>query len=237
MILCGTIITFPAGDTLSTCSIECMQQSWCTCILFDGNSNIQDRCNLISSHPSLPIDLTNMSGHDYFTKNISCRNMGISTPKGWRSGCPKLYFPLDSDQSATYGGSSGNADFSSAGILGHALYIENSPTLPSAYHNLGWSFTSDQFCFSEPSLCVNGVSYAFWMKIPIEPMSTSGYLSTKLPKGPGFAVYWSSYTGMTFLVRRDFDTKQDFVAISGSNFTMDYGFNVWVHYLITYRLV
>ena len=39
------------------------------------------------------------------------------------------------------------------------------------------------------------------------------------------------------LVRRDSDTKQDYIKIDKNDFIADYGFNVWHHYVITYRSV
>ncbi len=130
---------------------------------------------------SAPIDLTGLLGHETFLikpdTEVTCSNMGIATPQGWRSKCPKLYFPLDSDQSGTYGGSSSNANFSTNGKLCKALYLENDGSAPYAYHNLGNTFTSDQCCFPDPSSCVNGASFAFWMMIPQQPSASSGQKS------------------------------------------------------------
>ena len=165
--------------------------------------------------------------------------MGIATPIGWRSACPRLHFPLDSDQSGALGGSSAYADFGNDGKLGKSMYLPNTGLAPYAYHNLGNGYTSDQYCFPAPGSCELGASFAFWMMIPGEPSLTSGYLTTMLSEGPGFAVFWSRTTGnaLRILVRRDSDTKQDFIEIDKTDFIADYGFHVWVHYLTTYRFV
>ncbi len=182
MISCGTVIPFSAADSLSDCSTECFEQNWCTGILFDRNADIPNRCKLVTSPFLAQIDLTGLLRHDIFLKKpdkrTGCSNMGISTPEGWRSECPKLYFPLDSDQTGTYGGSSTNADFSSDGKLGKSIYLENDGSAPYAYHNLGNTFTSDQYCFPDPSTCVNGASFAFWMMIPHLPTGSSGQIFT-----------------------------------------------------------
>ena len=182
MISCGTITPFSTADTLSDCAIECFEQNGCTVILFDGNADLPNRCKLVSSPFSAPVDLTGLLGHETFLirpdSKVTCNIMGITTPEGWRSGCPKLYFPLDSDQSGLYGGSSTNANFSTDGILGKALYLKNDGSAPYAYHNLGNTFTSDQFCFPDPSSCMNGASFAFWLMIPQQPTGNSGKKST-----------------------------------------------------------
>ena len=129
MISCGTIIPFPTTDSLSDCSMECFEHSWCTGILFDGSADIENRCKLVTSPFLEPIDLTGLLGHDNFIKKpgkkVNCNNMGIITPEGWRSECRKLYFPLDSDQSAIYGGSSANVNFSTDGKLMKILCPSN----------------------------------------------------------------------------------------------------------------
>ena len=38
-----------------------------------------------------------------------------------------------------------------------------------------------------------------------------------------------------FQVKRDSDTQIDQVGLDANDFTMEYGFNVWVHYTVTYR--
>ncbi len=201
MTKCGTVSPFPAAQKRLACSLECLKNNLCTAILFDEKEIAYLRCKLILSDSASTIDLSVLPQYEYFAiradKQVTCDNMGIETPEGWDSECPKLYFPLDSDQSAAYGGSSAHADFSTSGKLGQSMHLENDGSPPYAYHNLGSSYVSPQYCFPDPSSCTRGASFAFWMKIPQEPTSpASGYLTIKPTKGPGFAVYWfkaSSY--------------------------------------------
>ncbi len=243
MTTCGTITPYSEAQSLLACSKECPKHDWCTGILFKRMSN-QHNCLLISMNISMPNEFYVLSGYKHFAMKpeptVSCINMGIPTPLGWRSGCPKLYFPLDSDQSPSNGGSSANADFGTDGKIGKSVYLENGNSTPHAYLSLGNAYTSDQYCFPEPSSCVNGVSLAFWMNIPVEPPSTSGYhsyITTRNSKGPGFVLFWFSSHGLVSAVKRDFDTREDYFAIMKDDFVADYGFNNWVHYVITYRCV
>ena len=239
----GTMIPFPASDSLASCSLQCLKDSLCTAVLFNVNEVSHMRCKLISSNSSVSLDLNALSGYEYFIlspETLMEYNYigGIAKPIGWRSGFPKLYFPLDSDQSGTYFGSSVNANFSTLGKLGQAIYIKNGDGLPPAYHNLGNNFCSSQYCFPEPGSCMNGATFAFWMKIPGQPTSYTGYPTTAHKKGPGFVVFWDLYWNkLVFVVRRDTDTREDRISIAANDMNTDYGFNTWIHYVITYRLV
>ena len=63
---------------------------------------------------------------------------------------------------------------------------------------------------------------------------TAGYLTTMPSLGPGLTFYWDFGYGLMALMRRDSDTKRDLILIGQNDFIADYGFAVWVHYVITY---
>ncbi len=221
--VCGTIFNVTDVGSIFTCSLECMKNNMCAAVLFNENEPSQNRCKLISLGSAATVDMSGLSRYEHFVMrpdiDVPCNNMGVAKPEGWRSGCPKLYFPLDYDQSAGYGGSSANSDFSTAGKLGQALYIDNTAAPPYAYLNLGSGYTLPEFCFPDPGTCGdNGVSFALWMKLPSHPTTAQGYLTTAISKGPGFVLLWNSFfDGLVILVRRESDIKQDYILIAESD--------------------
>ncbi len=239
---CGTVVPFPVGESLATCSLQCLKHGVCTGILLNKNIPTPELCKLIFSGSSSPINMSSLIDYEHFAirpdRDVSCTQVGFAEPKGWRSACPALYFPLDSNQSVAFGGSLVNANFSIPGKIGNSIYLENDGSVPHAYYSLGSSYTSDQFCFPSPESCGNGASFAFWMKIPRQPTTISAYLTTRRSRGPGFVFYWSPVDdGLISMVKRDVDTKQDHIIINRNDFVAEYGFDVWVHYCITYRYV
>ncbi len=134
--------------------------------------------------------------------------------------------------------SPGNIQFISGGKIGNALYSPtDSQSGNRAYYKLG-TYPSSQYCFPEPTRCNEGVTFSFFLNILGDVTGNNGwqgFFSTTPEQGPGFSMYWHPTGGLWFLVRRDEDTDAEDITIPSATFMADYGFNIWVHYLITYK--
>ena len=228
---CGQATPWPSTHDFINCSVECLKESWCISILFHGKAIPSERCELVSSESPSVIDLDGLPGYDHFAISmVSCSNMGMSTPPGWRSGCPRLNFSLDSQLT----GSALNVHFLSAGKLGQALNVPVPHSASDGYYNLG-SFPETDYCFPDPARCPDGVTFAFWMKIPSFPATNEGYLTTRLEGGPGLMVY-GKHDGLYFMYRRYADLKQAYVKINDATFHAEFDLTTWIHYTTTYRL-
>ena len=232
--LCGTIISLPSVQKWLSCSSECLTGTHhCSGILISGKRGSSQECKLISPEVSTPVDSNALHEYEHFAiksvPQVACDNMGISTPVGWRSGCPVVYFSMD----VQITGGLVNADFLSAGKLDQALNVPTVASASDGYYNLG-NFPQTDYCFPDPATCPNGVTYAFWMKIASLSTNIDGYLTTALDGGPGFRVY-SKPGGVYFLIRRFAENKQTFVYVDGLTFNVEYGFDNWIHYTIAYR--
>ncbi len=188
------------------------------------------------------VHLTNNSNENTTLGNSSnitgCNDLGIgvSTPTGWGSGCPKVYFPLDSDTGGAGGPGSSNIQFVAGGKVGNC-YSSSRPGNSDAYYQLG-TFQSSGYCFLDPGSCPNGLSVAFWMNIVA--MTTEDYqsfLTTMAWNSPGIAIFYYEGYGLDFKVTTDNNNLKEMWTIDNSIFTSVYGFNQWVHYVFTYKFM
>ena len=235
---CGQIMHWPHVHNIISCSTECCNQNYCTSIFFNVNTNVSEKCKLISGHSKVSIDKDKWQGYKHFIKRpeTACNNIGIPLKSSWRSACPILYFPLDSNRSAILGGTVSNVEFLPSGKINGAISLPY--TVGSdAFYNLG-TYPEADYCFPDPMKCPNGVSVAFWLKIPVVPTNYAGYITTALHHGPGIYIYYdNSDNGLRFMIRRYEDRQQIYILIKENDFMLEYGFGSWVHYVATYRYI
>ncbi len=106
-----------------------------------------------------------------------------------------------------------------------------------AYYRLG-TYPSSQYCFPEPTRCNGGVTFSFFLNILGDVVGNTGwqgFFSTMPESGPGFSMIWHTTAGLWFDLRRDEDNTNEQIGIPSATFMSDYGFNTWVHFLITYN--
>ncbi len=243
---CGYIMSTSNPARLLSCSEVCLKHETCKGFLFNQEVEVSDRCKLITSQSTKRVNKTFIENQyvEYsarVTTSHACNDLGISigTPADWQSWCPTLYFPLDSMTEGTaVGPHSANIVFL-PGKVNNSFYFNNPMGTHQAYFNLG-SYPATSYCFPEPQRCPKGVSYAFWMKLLGIPTGTNqGFFSTATKNGPGLVVNWqgSSYDRLAIRIKRDSDTKRDWIRLSRDDFMQEYGFGNWVHYVITYKYV
>ena len=122
-----------------------------------------------------------------------------------------------------------------SGFLNNALHFNNPGGNLVAHFNLGY-YPSTLYCFPEPQRCPRGVTFAFWLNI-LGNNNYHGFLTTATENGPGFTVFWDNYDNgdLIFQVKRNSDTKLEMVGMDYTDFLQTFGFNIWVHYIVTYK--
>ncbi len=203
---CGLILSENDVETHIICSSRCLLQGACKGFLFNANNQVSERCKLVSSQAMKSIKNTFPGQHGYteFSLYIPptevCNNIGISVsnPTGWRSGCPKVYFPLDSSSEGTALGPNSSTFQFVSGKVNNSLNLPNPNGNIAAYLRLG-TYSSTSYCFPDPERCQEGVSFAFWLKI-FGVTETQGFLTTHQWNGPGFQAAWEVGTGFDNLV-------------------------------------
>ncbi len=239
---CGHIVPETNAGMSITCSFTCLLHKFCKGIAFNAEAHHSERCKLITSHTGTHIDQTQLINNgytQYSIKNASptqCSNIGsISIPPDWRSGCPRLYFPLDQMSEGTALGPHASTISFTNGKINNSLHFPNPTGDMKAYFSLGY-YPSTSWCLPEPERCPEGVTFAFWLKIHGTTGGYQGFISTIAPGGPGFIAGWHhGYNGLYFEVLRNSDTIAETVRMNHNNFVSLYGFGMWVHYIVTYK--
>ena len=235
-VISGQLTIESYSENTMLCMTKCLLKSDCKGILFNENKHISERCKIVTDGKYF-IDLMLLSGLNLYGYHDA--HFDVTGLTGWTSGRPKLYFPLDSDTGTKLGTRPLNNQFIAGGKIGNAYYKPYDGSFAQrAYYNLGY-YPSSDYCFPEPATCNAGVSYAFWLNTLGDTTNPSdmwqGFITTMPREGPGFYVYYRHSKGMYFRIRRDSDTKREQVKIPSSTFLSNYGYNVWVHYVITYK--
>ncbi len=193
--VCGRIENRHTKRILS-CSSQCLQQKTCKGILFDESTNFSKRCKLVTSDSKMKLDFNEFYGYqDYSMKQnqtTACKNLGIGipTPEHWKSGCPRVYFSLDSDVDGTsLGNNPSEITFLSPGKIGNSFAFMNPSGSYKAYYNLG-TFPSPDYCFPVPDTCPQGFTIAYWLNFLGEHVgsSTQTFIGARPQHGPGFRV-------------------------------------------------
>ena len=237
---CGHIINEGDVKSLLGCSEKCLTRGGCKGILYLKNSHIPDACKLVTSDDNTRFKNGETDGFDVYSikarPEAVCNNLGIgvSTPSGWGSGCPKVYFPLDSIAEGTAEGNAPATIQFVSGKVGNSFYFPNPDANIQAFFNLG-SYPVTEYCFPDPERCIHGVSFAFWLNLMVPGNAGGGQITTIPDKGPGFLVYTNNAGTPYFIVRRDSDTVEEIMGMDDTVFQTKYGSGIWVHYILTYK--
>ncbi len=242
--ICGQVEDKGDIKSLLHCSEKCLINGHCKGILFPNNKSTKDNatCKLVTSGHNTMLNINETEGFEIYSiktkpKPGVCNNLGIGvpTPSGWGSGCPRVYFPLDSAVEGTaVGGGSAAIQFV-IGKVGNSFYFPNPDANIQAYFDLGiYPLTS--YCFPDPERCVQGVSFAFWLNL-LTPGSAgiAGQITTMPNEGPGFLLFTTAAGTPVFTIRRDSDSMEELIGLDEADFQINYGHDVWVHYMITYK--
>ncbi len=220
------------GQTVQACTLSCLAKNTnsnsCKGFAFSTNEDIHSRCMYIIDGTT-HIDLKNTTWNGYeFYSLVSPLSLAQQRFPGSR-----LYFPLDSDTGTRHGPDPDNVAFIGEGIVGNAFYNPISDEVRS-YYRLGHYNASD-YCFPVPPWCPLGVTISFWAKILNETNNAQGILTTKPTNGQGLVIRWKNVQGIKILIQRDFDNKEEMLTVSHDKFLANYGYAVWVHYVLAYR--
>ena len=218
----------PDSNTGTKCSLRCLKSDVCDGFMFNEVKAVSRRCqHIIRSNNFFYLSLWN--GQKYFADS-GCANLnvGITTPPGWSSGCPKKYFQLNAKEDippSSFHCSGGHKLFLPGGKVGNYMSIKEK------YYTLK-TFPLDEYCFPDPIRCPLGVTYAFWLDIVAEndPDPISGFFTTMRKNGPGISVYWKPSGGLFIDIRRGSDNYTETVNIARAEFLAHFGFQSWVHY-------
>ncbi len=152
-------------------------------LYYNAETVPSERCKLVTSNTSETINQTLIHRFNYTPYSIKispiayCTNLGISvsTPSNWRSGCPRLYFPLNSLSEGTHGGPDASFIGFTSGRMDNAFYLPNPAETTEAYFSLGY-YPSTSYCFPDPEGCPEGITVAFWLKILALPTKRQGFI-------------------------------------------------------------
>ncbi len=240
--ICGQIVDSGNVKSLLACSEICSTHAGCKGILHLKNDHTPDKCQLVTSDGNAKFSNGETDGFDVYSIKAPgnvCNNLGIGvpSPSGWGSGCPRVYFPLDSAAEGTVEGGGLAAIQFVSGKVGNSFYFPNPDANIQAYFNLG-SFPVTNYCFPDPERCIQGVSFAFWLNL-LAPGSGGGGQITTIPNGgPGFLLLLNTGSGPGtphFIIRRDSDSVEEIIGLNDADFQANYGHDVWVHYILTYK--
>ena len=184
--ICGDVLSVGSAGRLISCSEACLSYVTCKGFLFKQAAQSSNRCKLVISRERATINETFIENYYVYysvkpNPSLVCTNLGISigTPINWRSGCPKLYFPLDLAAEGTAIGPDSSMIFFMPGKINNAFYFHNPSGIYEAYFDLG-HYPSTSYCFADPERCTNGVTFAFWLNILAAPALGQGFISTGL---------------------------------------------------------
>ena len=229
---------YPSNPTAQACTVECLNKAWCTTILFRSDGNVSDRCVLIYPTTEEDLNLSAWTGYEHFKIKLlvpdHSNTIEILTQVGFSSGPPILYFPLDSENGLSFGIMATQLDFNHFGNVAKGITLPDPDGLET-YYNLG-TFPDAQYCFPDPQICPQGASFGLWMKIGQQTSTARGFVTTRLANGPGFQLYWSSLLLLVAEVKLSNGMRHQ-VKIAQNVFTSGYGYDTWVHYLITYKSI
>ncbi len=237
---CGYIVTEANTQSQPACSLKCVLHNNCKGFLFDEQTSLSEKCKIVTTQEATMVNLTEMGQNTQYSLKIphtvGCKDLGIniSTPAEWRSGCPTVYFPLDSANEGTvYGDAAGTAAITfPAGVLNNAFKFDNPNGNRKAGLNLGF-YPNTSYCFPAPENCIQGATYSFWMKILPPPGTLPGYyqgfITTVLGAGPGFNVQWNIWDddSLDFRVLRASDGTRDVAGIGSANWMNHFGFGMF----------
>ncbi len=219
-----------------TCALKCTSLP-CICkgILitiysYNKTKPAESRCKLVYNGRNC-INASVFNEYTYYrTKGMIDIGIGVKVSPCWKAGNPKVYFSLDDiGTGIALGQNPSNIQFVSDSVVGKAFHNP----LVSSYFDLG-TYPSSSFCFPEPAICPNGVTFAFWLNVLGNTGDWQGFISTMLDNGPGFEVYWEPSWGFYLEIRRDQDTVTEYIEIAHATFMADFGYNSWHHYVVTY---
>ncbi len=182
---CGQIVSEANTGSRIVCSERCLAHTFCKGVYYNAEALPSERCKLVTSNTSETINQTLFDRSNYtpYSFKISptahCINLGINvtTPRNWRSGCPRLYFPLDAITEGTPGGSDASVIGITSGRINNAFYLPNPTENSQAYFDLGY-YPSTSYCFPDPEGCPEGITVAFWLKILAAPTAKQGFITT-----------------------------------------------------------
>ena len=242
--LCGNVLSVGSAGKLISCSEKCLLQATCRGFLFNQEAESLHKCKLVTAPERVRVNQTFIENNyvEYSVKPnnlLVCNNLGISigTPANWQAGCPKLYFPLDSAAEGTAVGPDSSRISFMPGKINNSFYFPNPSGIYRAYFDLG-QYPSTSYCFPDPERCIEGVTFAFWLNLlGIQAGKFQGFIATATENGPGFMMNWqgNTYDRLTIRIRRDSDTIREWIRLPRADFTSEYGFGTWVHYIITYK--
>ena len=235
--LCGTVER--KETSLQACSVACLRQDICLGFLFGKDKEITQRCKMITPESDLsnPQDL---SGYEQYYPRTVCSysNCNFVAPVTWVSGCPTVYFPLNSALEGTaYGNNPGAIDFTQPGKVGNGLSFINPSGSLRASFNLHETFTSPDYCVMTPDSCQHGWTISFWLNFLGHHSVTSvkSVLCTKTsPTGHGLAIYWRDGTGFKIDILRS-DGIEEQLVMTASDYPSGNRLGIWYHYIISYK--
>ncbi len=239
--LSGTIIdaSLRRKNSLQACSLACFHHDTCQGVLFSADKQSGKTCKLIMSE-SGTMNPSDLSGYAQYLSAICCWFPGgrYAPPINWNHGCPTAYFPLDSSSEGTpYGNDVSVLDFSQPGIVGNGLSFSNPTGNLKASFILQGTFTSPDFCFTQPDTCPEGFVMAFWMNIPGQHggSSNQAILNTKATStGHGFRMYWRNGVGFLVELLRA-DGVEEVLEAEIADYPAGNSFGIWYHYAILYQ--
>ena len=146
---CGHIVSVSDVGRRISCSQRCLSQKLCKGILFNEQTKNLQRCKLVTSQLG-----TRINEHIYTHYSLKasskapCNNLGISinTPRNWRAGCPRLYFPLNKISEGSALGSHAGAIHFVPGKINSSFYLSNPSGNLRAHFSLGY-YPSAEYCF------------------------------------------------------------------------------------------
>ncbi len=233
----GQIVEDTSSHTRIVCTQKCMSLP-CICqgILFNKSKPLDSRCKQVHTGQKC-INQSELNGYTfYYSNDMKQIGIGIKVSSCWNSGYATRHFPLDDIGSGVAKGEiPGNIQFVSGGVIGNTLYNPTAVHDNAAYLELGM-FPSGNYCFPEPAICPDGVSFSLWLNVLGDTGNWQCFITTAPHGGPGFSMSWNPDPawGFYFEVRRDNDTFTEWIHITSSDFMTNFGYNTWHHYVITY---
>ncbi len=239
-LFCGHVKEDRDARTRLHCSDYCLLYANCKGIIFNKNLDHQERCKIVTSDTGKRLNLSQADGAGaFFVKpemTTACVDLGdgVSTPSGWHSGCPALYFPLDSHSDGTALGPQSSVIEFVPGKVNNSFHFPNPGGTTQALFSLGY-YPATTYCFPDPERCSKGATFAFWVNILGSTGAFQGIMTTIIAGGPGFLTYWNDGGGLIAVVRRDSDTVEEWKMITSMSFLAEHPYGTWFHCTVTYR--
>ncbi len=240
----GDISVDASARSRMMCAAKCLKHDTCKGMLFNTKAAATLRCNHVwrggtTYYWGQPITQINVYQLDAGDSFYCVNPYNLMTTAGevtcWDSGPPVLYFTLDSDDGIALGLAPSNVRFVDGGVVGRAFYNPTDGSVIS-YYSLG-NYSPDKFCFVIPNECLEGVTFALWIKILSssaslgDPSYKQGIITTMTSNGPGFSLYWYDY-GLRWWLRRKDATTHQWRSVSDEHFfESGCNFGAWCHYV------